>query len=203
MSNVNKLPDSYAKGTDSNNYKLLNLNEQAIADIKADAQALYDILDLKNARGRTLDMYGDMLGQQRGAMTDEQYYYILLTRIAINNVKGNGYSLAECMAVVFSCKPNEIIVKDSEKTCKVVVESFPLQVLIDAGFTSKNAIEMLNKLLPTGVSVDDVNFNGTFEFADTADVYDETAGFGDIEQTIGGYLGLVLGEDENSPILPL
>ncbi|WP_405381225.1 hypothetical protein [Phascolarctobacterium sp.] len=203
MSNVNKLPDSYAKDTHSNNYKLLNLNEQAIADIKADAQALYDILDLKNARGRTLDMYGDMLGQQRGAMTDEQYYYILLTRIAINNVKGDGYSLAECLATVFSCKPDEIVIKDSENTCKVVVETFPLQVLIDAGFTSRNAIEMLNKLLPIGVVVEEANFDGTFEFADSADVYDEAAGFANIEQTIGGYFSLLLGEDDNSPILPL
>lgn len=203
MSNVNKLPDSYAKGTHSNNYKLLNLNEQAIADIKADAQALYDILDLKNASGRTLDMYGDMLGQQRGTMTDEQYYYMLLTRIAINNVKGNGYSIAECLASIFSCKPNEIIIKDSEKPAKVVIETFPLQVLIDAGFTSKNAMEIIHTILPIGVSADDVNFNGTFEFADTADVYDEAAGFGDIEQTIGGYLGLTVGDDDNSPVLPL
>ena len=47
-----------------------------------------------------------------------------------------------------------------------------------------------------------VNFQGTFEFADTAGVYDETAGFGNVEQTIGGHLGLLLGDDENSPVLP-
>ena len=29
--NVKKLPDSYAKSKESNNYKLLKLNEQAIA----------------------------------------------------------------------------------------------------------------------------------------------------------------------------
>lgn len=203
MSNVNKLPDSYAKDTTSNNYKLLNLNEQAVVDVKADVQALFDILDLKNAKGRTLDMYGDMLGQQRGAMTDEQYYYILLTRVAINNVKGNGYSVAECLASVFSCEPNEIILRDSKTSGKVTADSFPLQVLVDAGFTSRNAIDIVNQILPIGVVIDEVNFNGTFEFAESADEYDETAGFGNIEQTIGGYLGLVLGEDENSPILPL
>ena len=58
-------------------------------------------------------------------------------------------------------------------------------------------------LLPIGVGVSASNFNGTFEFADTATEYDENAGFGNIEQTIGGYMGLLYGEDTDSPVLPI
>lgn len=203
MDNVKRLPDSYAKHSESNNYKLLNLNEQAVADIKSDSRALYDVLDMSKAKGKTLDLYGDMVGQQRGAMTDEQYYYMILTRVAMNNVKGNGYSVAECVARIFGCEPNEIILIDGEVSCKVAARSFPLEVLVNAGFTSKNALEIINRVLPIGVSIDEANFDGTFEFAETADEYDTAAGFGNIEQTIGGYLGLILGEDENSPVLPL
>lgn len=202
MSNVNKLPDCYAKGTDSNNYKLLNLNEQAIADIKADAQALYDSLDLQNATGRTLDLYGEMLGQKRGLLTDEQYYYMILTRIGINGVQGNYATVSAMMQRLFNCEATDIILRDSPNAAQVEVEQFPLEVLVNAGFTSRQAIEMIEALLPIGVVIDDANFQGTFEFAETDTEYDETAGFADEAQTMGGYFGLLLGDDENSPILP-
>ena len=203
MSNVNKLPDSYAKGESSNNYKLLNLNEQAIADAKTDAQALFDILDIQQATGRTLDLYGDMLGQQRGALNDEQYRYMILTRVGINMVRCDHETVTSLIRQIFNCESNEIILKDSDEPAKVKVESFPIHVLINAGFSSTQALAIIESLLPVGVSVDGANLEGTFEFAETTDVYDETAGFGDIEQTIGGTLGLLLGVDEESPVLPM
>lgn len=201
--NVNKLPDSYAKGTDSNNYKLLNLNEQAIADVKADAQALLDALDIYTATGRTLELFGEMVGQMRGALNDLQYRYMIFTRIGMNVAQGNYDTVIENAKQIFECEANEIILRDGTAPCVVEIEKFPLDVLISAGFTSKQAIAMLELLLPIGVTINDANFDGTFEFSDTADEYDELAGFGDIEQTIGGYLGLLLGDDENSPVLPL
>lgn len=203
MSNVNKLPDSYAKGQQSNNYKLLNLNEQAIADVKADAQAIFNALDILTASGHTLELYGDMVGQKRGVLNDVQYRYMILTRMGINVAQGNYETVIANAKQIFECEASDIIIRDSAKPCTVELEKFPLEVLISAGFSSTQAIAMLESLLPIGVTVDNANFDGTFEFADTADEYDEAAGFADIEQTIGGYLGLSLGDDENSPVLPL
>lgn len=201
--NVKKLPDSYAKGTDSNNCKLLNLNEQAIADVKADAQAVYEALDLQNATGRTLELYGEMIGQKRGVLNDLQYRYMILTRMGINTAQGNYETVINNAKQIFECEASDLILRDGEKPCTVKVEKFPLEVLITAGFSSTQAVTMLESLLPIGVNVDGANFDGTFEFSDTADEYDEKAGFADLEQTIGGYLGLSLGDDENSPVLPL
>ena len=201
--NVKKLPDSYAKGTDSNNYKLLSLNEQAIADVKADAQAVYEALDLQNATGRTLELYGEMIGQKRGVLNDLQYRYMILTRMGINTAQGNYETVISNAKQIFECEASDLILRDGEKPCTVKVEKFPLEVLITAGFSSTQAVTMLESLLPIGVNVDGANFDGTFEFSDTADEYDEAAGFADLEQTMGGYLGLSLGDDENSPVLPL
>lgn len=203
MSNVNKLPDSYAKGQQSNNYKLLNLNEQAIADVKADAQAIFNALDILTASGHTLELYGDMVGQKRGVLNDVQYRYMILTRMGINVAQGNYETVIANAKQIFECEASDIIIRDSEKPCTVELEKFPLEVLVSAGFSSTQAIAMLESLLPIGVTVDNANFDGTFEFAETADEYDEAAGFANIEQTIGGYLGLSLGDDENSPVLPL
>lgn len=203
MSNVDKLPDSYAKGTSSNNYKLLNLNEQSIADAKTDAQAVFDMVDLQQATGHTLDLYGEMVGQKRGTLNDVQYRYMILTRIGMNVVQGNYKTVIESIKSMFGCGAKDIILKDSENPCCVEVVKFPLEVLVNAGFSGAQAVSMINSLLPVGVSLEHVNFDGTFEFADTADIYDETSGFGDIEQTIGGYLGMLQVDGDDTPIIPL
>ena len=201
--NVKKLPDSYAKETYSNNYKLLNINEQAVADAKKDAQDILNAVDIQQATGHTLDLYGDMVGQKRGTLTDKQYRFMILTRIGINVVQGNYKTVIECIKNMFGCNASDVVLKDSEKPCKVDLETFPVGVLVNAGFTSKQAVKMIESILPVGVTINDTNFTGTFEFADTAEEYDVNAGFGNVEQTVGGYLGLLLGDDENSPILPL
>lgn len=203
MSNVKRLPDSYAKNTSSNNYKLLNLNEQAVADAKADAEALFDVLDIQKATGRTLDLYGDMVGQKRGALDDTQYRYIILTRVGINTAQGDYNTVVKLLREIFKCEANEIILRDSDEPCKVKIEAFPLDVLVNAGFSSTQAVDIIESLLPVGVTVDATNFEGTFEFDNSDTVEDTEAGFGNEAQTVGGYLGLLLGDDENSPILPL
>ena len=203
MDNVNKLPDSYAKGKNSNNYKMLNLNEQAVADAKTDLYAILDTLDIQKATGRTLDLYGEMVGQKRGVLNDVQYRLMILTRLGINIVQGNYETVIECTKNIFNCKASDIQLKDSVKPCKVDVITFPLEVLVNAGFSSTQAIELLEMLLPIGVSIDNANFDGTLEFAETADEYDEKAGFADLSQTIGGFFGLLQGDDEDTPILPI
>lgn len=202
MSNVNKLPDSYAKDRESNNYKLLNLNEQAVAVAKTDAQAIFDALDVQKATGHTLDLYGEMVGQQRGALNDVQYRLMILTRVGINVVQGNYATTINMLKRIFNCEPSEIFIRDGVKPCTIEVVSFPLGALTEAGFTSRQAVEMIESLMPVGVTVDGANFDGTFEFAETADEYDEAAGFANMEQTIGGYLGLLLDDEGEGIILP-
>ena len=93
--------------------------------------------------------------------------------------------------------------KETDSPCKVRLTKFPLFVLVNAGFSSKQAVQMIESLLPICVTLDADNFEGTFEFAELDNELDNEKGFGNIEQTIGGYLGLLLGEDEKIPILPL
>ena len=73
MSDVSRLPDCYRKDSESNNYKLLELGRMATAELRDDIQAVLDCLDLNQATGKTLELYGDMMGQRRGLLNDEQY----------------------------------------------------------------------------------------------------------------------------------
>lgn len=203
-----KLPDSYRKDKDSNNYKLLELTGQQANDLKKDFRAIYDCLDLDTVTGRTLDLYGLMLNQKRGLLNDTQYRYILYTAIGRNIGQGTYDSVMDIIVRMFNTEHGQVTLDDFElsevdKPCKVRLTRFPLFVLINAGFSSKQAVQMIESLLPICVTIEADNFEGTFEFSDVDDEYDENRGFGNIEQTIGGYVGLFLGDDEKIPVLPI
>lgn len=205
---VERLPDCYWKDEDSNNHKLLELERLATEELRLDIKAVLDSLDLNQANGNTLDLYGDMLGQRRGLLNDEQYRYMILARIGRNVVQGDYNSVMSALILMFGSQAGDITLDDlevveGERPCVVRLTKFPVYVLINAGFSSRQAVAMIESLLPVCVTLSADNFEGTFEFADTADVYDEQAGFGNIGQTIGGYLGLYLGDDDKIPVLPI
>lgn len=208
MKNVERLPDCYRKDQDSNNYKLLEFNSQAIEELKADIKAVKNVLDLNLAAGKSLDLYGDMLGQRRGLLNDEQYRYMLFARIGRNIVQGDYQSIMNTLVLMFGSQHGDITLddldlKEEETPCVVKLSKFPISVLMNAGFSSRQAVTMIEMLLPICVTLSADNFEGTFEFAQLDQEYDESSGFADIAQSIGGYLGLLLGDDDKIPILPI
>lgn len=208
MRPVERLPDCYRKDQESNNVKMLELGRLAAEQLRADIRAVLESLDLGHATGKTLDLYGDMLGQRRGLLNDEQYRYMLLSKIGRNTVQGDYNSIMNTLVLMFGSQMGDITlddleVEEEERPCVVRLTKFPVQILISAGFSSRQAVAMIESLLPICVTLAADNFEGTFEFAESAGVYDELAGFGNVEQTIGGYLGLYLGDDEKIPVLPI
>lgn len=208
MRPVERLPDCYRKDQESNNVKILELGRLAAEQLRADIRAVLESLDLGHATGKTLDLYGDMLGQRRGLLNDEQYRYMLLSKIGRNTVQGDYKSIMATLVLMFGSQMGDITlddleVEEEERPCVVKLTKFPVQILISAGFSSRQAVAMIESLLPICVTLAADNFEGTFEFAESAGVYDELAGFGNLEQTIGGYLGLYLGDDDKIPVLPI
>ncbi len=202
MANVKKLPDAYYKGTDGNNYKLLHLNELAVSDCKQDLTDVLNCLDIMQATGKTLDLYGEIVNQKRGVLNDTQYRMMILNKVGKNLCQGDYNSVIKLLAQSFNCSPSDIILEDSTtEPCSVVVAKFPLDILINAGFSSTQAVELIKQLLPVCVTISDGNFEGTFEFSETESEYDEATGFANEAQTIGGYFGLLVG-DTNGFDLP-
>ena len=208
MKPVGRLPDCYRKDTDSNNYKLLELGAAATRGLREDIAQVRDMLDLNQVTGRTLDLYGDMLGQRRGLLNDEQYRYMLFARIGRNVVQGDYDSILNTLVLMFNSQKGDITLDDldiaeEERPCVVKLTKFPIFVLVNAGFSSRQAVSMIESLLPICVTLAADNFEGTFEFAELDGEYDADEGFADVAQTIGGYLGLLLGEDDSIPVLPI
>lgn len=208
MSEIEFLSDAYNKNQNSNLYKLLLLREMARKDIEKDLNDIAESRDLNKAYGKTLDEYGKMVNQKRGLLNDEQYRYMIFAKMGQNIVKSDYKSLMNVIVQMFNAKQGDIslddlIMSESETPCVLKLSKFPVQNLVNAGFSSRQVVQMIEMLLPICVTLSADNFEGTFEFADTLDEYDEIAGFANMEQTMGGYFGLLLGEDDKIPVLPI
>lgn len=193
---VKNLPDAYCKAATSNNAKILDIEHDAMCDLRNAVTAIYDSLDIDNAYGATLDLYGAMLGQARGVTTDEQYRVLIKNRIirSFSNADFNGIVRAIC--VTFSCEPTDIALAELDEPCKLRLEGLPISKLMESNIDIDTAVQIVYGLMPAGVQLEGVDFSGTFEFAGGTElVYDENTGFADDARTIGGYLGLMAGSN--------
>lgn len=196
---IDALPDSYAKTSDSNNYKLLSIEQQSVQLLRDDMQALEDAQDIWKATGKTLDHYGKMYGQARGTMTDEQYRILILQRVARLFAGCDYVSVVTALATVLNVPFGSFYIKESGNSCVVELTSLPYEILQEFGITSEQVYDLVKSMLTVGVRLAPINLEGTFEFASKANEYDADAGFGDISQTIGGYLGLLQGDNVYAP----
>lgn len=198
---INLLPDSFLKTRDSNNYKILSLNADLLSELKSDINAVNESLDIFLATGKTLDLYGKIYGQLRGQLNDTKYRYMILFRIATNTVNADYDSIAKLAVQMFDCDPSDFILEETNNPATVKVVKLPYTVLIETGFTSKQAVDMVELLLPVCIKIEAEVFEGTFAFSNSNEIeYDENAGLSNLNQSIGGFLGLVYGEDEEVPL---
>lgn len=188
---VKNLPDAYKKTPDSNNAKLLEI-EKGINDLlRSEIEAIYDSLDIDLAAGTTLDLYGEMLGQDRGAATDEQYRALLKSRI-IRNLSGADHnSIVNAICITFGCEPSDVLLTEQDGKCAVSLDGIPFEAINRINIDANTAVQIVKMLIPAGVSFTSLNFSGTFEFGGTNMEHDESKGFADVEQTMGGTLGFV------------
>lgn len=195
------LPDAYRKDDASNNAKILEIERDALARLREAISEIYDSLDFEKATGKTLDLYGDMVGQPRGTSTDEQYRILIRNRIIRNHTNSDYNGIMNALCVSFGCSPTDIVLTEQDEPCKVKISGLPISVLNANNIDTVTAVQIVQSLLPVGVLLEALDFSGTFEFSGGTDlVYDEATGFGDVDQTIGGYLGLLAGTQTSTPV---
>lgn len=184
------LPDAYKKDIDSNNFKILEIERTANDDLRKILEKIESILDINNATGATLDMYGKRFGQSRGKATDSQYIAMIKSKIARRLCNGSYKDVVDSICFTFNCNIDNVRIVETSDPAKVFLDKLPLAAIIDSGFSTSQAQQIIKNLLPLCVSLESVSFNGTFEFGETENEHDETAGFGEtVEGSIGGYLG--------------
>lgn len=197
------LPDVYKKGTDSNNYKILEIERAANVDLRTHLEQIDSVLNIDNATGETLDLYGERFGQARGSATDAQYRVMIKSKIIRGLCNGSYKNVVDAICYTFGCGLEDVLITEDKTPMTVHVERVPLDKIVNAGFSSQQAEAIIKRLLPVTVTVKTLQFEGTFEFAETEGEYDEKVGFGDtVDGEMGGYLGL-LGSQESMEELPI
>ena len=185
------LPDAYRKDRDSNNAKILEVEKRTLDQIRESISAIYESLDLNNAYGKTLDLFGEMVGQRRGKATDEQYRILIKSKMARNNANADYNSIIRAICITFDCDPGDITFTELDDPCKVTLDGLPISQLNKSNIDMATAVAIINALMPVGVFMESMSFAGTFEFSGAELERDPEKGFGNVEQTVGGYLGLV------------
>ena len=199
---VKNLPDAYRKTPDSNNFKILEVERIACNDLRETLHSINDILDINNARGKTLDLYGARVGQPRGLANDAKYLLMIKAKIMRNLSYGTYASVVNALGATFDCDPSLIIIEDGEEPFTARIVAIPLGAIIQAGLTTTQAYAIVKSLLPIGIKLTSFVFEGTFEFGAGEDDFDDAKGFANNEGTIGGYFGTTFTNDSDE-ILPI
>lgn len=188
---IKNIPDAFKKGTDSNNYKLLQINKDTTDIVKATVESLFNALNINNAKGKVLDdIYGGRVHLQRGTLSDEQYLIRLRAKMMQNIVNGSFPDLVESLSYALQCDKSAIHIVESSKPNRVNIKDIPLEVIFSAGFTIEDITAMIENMLPLGVKIEERFFTGTFEFGGENE-YDKNKGFADVDGNIGGYFGML------------
>ena len=199
---VKNLPDAYKKTADSNNFKILEIERIACDDLRQTLREINNILDLNNAKGKTLDLYGERVGQPRGLANDEKYLLLIKAKIMRNLSNGSYESIINALCATLACEPSQVIFVDGEEPRTVQITTLPLDVINKAGLTTSQITAIIKSMLPVGITLSDFLFEGTFEFSENENEYDTDKGFADDSSTIGGYFGATA-TDTNDIILPI
>lgn len=197
---VKNLPDAYAKGTDSNNYKILETERQAGIKLRETLESVYDIIDIDNATGNTLDLYGERVGQLRGEATDDQYRIMIKAKLTRNLANGSYQSICDALCASFGCDKSELKFEEVGG-CAVRATAVPVEKINEAGFTAVQAKALMKSMLPVAITLDDIVVGGTFCFAAGEGETDNDAGFTDVEGgTTGGTFSTIFGAEEEIPL---
>ena len=200
------LPDAYKKDIASNNYKILEIERLANNETRATLEEIVAIFDIDNATGAVLDMYGKRFGQARGKATDDQYRLMIKSKIVRSSSSGSYKDIVDAICFTFACDKNDVLLVEGDTPMSVRLEKIPLGAIVGAGFSTAQAEAIVKRLLPITVTLESALYEGTFEFAESEDDYDELKGFAEKEDAtpddIGGYLGMTSAE-VNETILPI
>lgn len=183
---LSMIPDAFAKTKETNFGKLFIILSEQVNGVTQTVEKIENWRSIDEAKGIVLDKIGADLEQYRGMADDEIYRLLIKSRII----------RAICATV--NCQPTDISVisaveskdtKISDEPLAIVIEKTPLGALNAIGMNVGTFIKIVEHSVMAGVRVISINLEGTFEFSETYDDYDELKGFANDEATIGGFFG--------------
>lgn len=162
---VKNLPDAYRKDKDSNNYKILAIEQHSAQKLYKDINDVFNSLDIWQATGKTLDLYGEMYNLTRGNLTDEQYRMNILLRIAQSRAGGSHTSIVKALSAAMGVPVENFRLKDGKTSGNVVIDQLPYDVFQNAGIEPLKVLDMLKAFLGAGIGVESFSISQDVEEA--------------------------------------
>ncbi|MCZ8518894.1 hypothetical protein [Paenibacillus caseinilyticus] len=205
---VKRLTDVFTKGPNSNLGKLLAIMAGQLQAYEEAQNRVHDWREIDQARGSTLDRIGQMVQQPRGVASDSVYRIMLKSKIAQNLSEGDINTIIRVLSIALNVDPSEIRIREEytaavdPEPAAISITKLPLATLNAAGMTLNQFARVVQRTVAAGVRVGVIELEGTFSFSSDYDSSetDNSAGFGDIEGTIGGYLGAAYSPEEEDEL---
>jgi hypothetical protein len=207
---LNRLTDAYRKDPESNIGKIIKILTDELDLLKETFERIEEWRDVNKAEGAVLDDIGRDIGQPRGAATDEIYRVLLRSKVARNFSDGTIDAIIRVISIALNTDPKEVQIKElyndpeSPEPAAIKLVQIPLRRLNEVGMSPNQFVKLVQKTAAAGVRVASIEMTGTFSFSShpTQSEYSDTEGFADIDQTVGGYLGAMF-VDSNDTELPI
>ena len=192
------IPDAFAKTKETNFGKLFIILNQQITSLTQTLEKVENWRSIDEARGTVLDKIGADLEQYRGLADDEIYRLLIKSRIIRAQSSGTFDDIIRAICATVDCQPSDISViaatesndlNLNDEPLAVVIERTPLGSLNAIGMNVGTFTKIVEHSVMAGVRVISINLEGTFEFSESYDDYDELKGFANEEGTIGGFFG--------------
>jgi hypothetical protein len=206
---ISLLTDNYSKSPESKIGKLFKIIADELQLLNDTFIKIEDYRDVDTAVGYTLDKIGSNVKQYRGVATDEIYRILIKSKRARNLSTGDINTIIDVVAQSINADPSEVQLvemyndPDDPEPAAVKMLEIPLAKINEVGMSSLQFGRMISKTLAAGISLKEIRMEGTFEFGDIGEAYDNAKGFGDVNNAVtGGYLGATYspGSDVDLPL---
>ncbi|NNV04650.1 hypothetical protein [Brevibacillus sp. MCWH] len=207
---LSRLTDVYRKDPQSNIGKVIKILTDELDLLKTTFDRIEEWRDVEKAEGAVLDDSGMNVGQPRGAATDEIYRILLRSKVARNFSDGTIDTIIRVISIAVNADPKEIRIQElyndpnNPEPAAIGLIQIPLRKLNEVGMSPKQFVQIVQKTVAAGVRVANTELSGTFAFASHPSTIEnsDTAGFADENGTVGGYLGAMFvdSEDSNLPV---
>ena len=202
---IEKLPDSYAKDTRSNNYKLFACIAPEFEEIREMLQAVSAVMDIDNAYGAALDRLAVNVNQKRGYVNDTILRTLIKAKISADLSDGTIKTLLDFIGFIIGDEDaktqifelfNDVVSPESAAMTIIT----PLENILNSGLSMEQFVMLLERMRSGGVRIVE-DIQGTFEFGSIDDYGQQyETGLADDAQTIGGTLGILYDMSGGEPL---
>ncbi|WP_079908283.1 DUF2612 domain-containing protein [Paenibacillus sp. 32352] len=207
---ISRLTDVFTKDPNSNLGKLLSIMADQIRKLEETQSRIREWRDIDKAQGTTLDRIGTIVNQPRGVATDEVYRILIKSKIARNLSTGDINTIIRVLSTALNISSSEIQISEmyndpvAPEPAAIALIRLPITAINESGIDPTQFAKIVQRTVAAGVRVGIIDLSGTFSFSSQpAEIeLDPEAGFADVEQTTGGYLGTVYspGQGTDLPI---